>query len=93
MKHKKRTVHVFSHKDDEGKEVQIYKVRAAITLSHYLFVEARSPYDAERIVDEEIREVDRFKGGYDWYGLATNFHVTYEVEESEEFERLEDSQK
>ena len=70
-----------SKKVAEG-ETAVYKVRAAITMSHYLFVEAKSPDEAERIVDRTIRDIERNHGGYDWYGEASNFHVTYEVEET-----------
>ena len=71
-----------SKKVAEG-ETEVYKVRAAITLSHYLFVEAKSPDEAERKVDEHIRDIEKNHGGYDWYGEASHMHVTYEVEEAD----------
>ncbi len=70
-------------KKAESGETEVYKVRAAITLSHYLYVEAKSPAEAERKVDKHIRDIEKNHGGYDWYGEASNMHVTYEVEEAE----------
>lgn len=66
-----------------GEEIETYKVRAAITLAHYLFIEASSPDDAERKADEYIRDIEKNHGGYDWYGEASHMHVNYEVEEAE----------
>lgn len=66
-----------------GKMNYIYKVRAAITLSHYMFVTASCPDDAERKTKKFIREMDRNHGGYDWYGEASHMHTTFEVEEAE----------
>lgn len=65
----------------EGEE--IYKVRAAITLAHYLFVHANSPDEAERKADEYIRDIEMNHGGYDWCGEASHMHTSYEVEEAE----------
>lgn len=62
---------------------ETYKVRAAITLAHYLFVKAASPDEAERKAEEYIRDKDRHHGEYDWYGEASHMHTTYEVEEAE----------
>jgi hypothetical protein len=66
-----------------AKGEETYKVRAAITLAHYLFVKASSPDEAECKVDEYIRHKDRDHGGYDWYGEASHMHTSYEVEEAE----------
>lgn len=61
----------------------VYKVRAAITLAHYLFVyDAKSPDDAERKVREHIMDIEKHHGGYDWYGEASHMHTTFEVEET-----------
>lgn len=68
-------------KSDKGEET--YKVRAAITLAHYLFVQANSPDEAERKADEYIRDIEKNHGGYDWYGEASHMHTTFEVEEAE----------
>lgn len=62
---------------------ETYKVRAAITLAHYLFVQAESPDEAERKADEYIRDIEKNHGGYDWYGEASHMHTTFEVEEAE----------
>ena len=67
----------------EGCEDQTYKVRAAITLAHYLFVTAASPDEAEREVDKYIRDIEKNHGGYDWYGEASHMHTSFEVEEAE----------
>lgn len=67
----------------EGCENRIYKVRAAITLSHYMFVTASCPDDAERKTKKFIREMDRNHGGYDWFGAASHINQTIEVEEAE----------
>lgn len=67
----------------EGCENRIYKVRAAITLSNYMFVTASCPDDAERKIKKFIREMDRNHGGYDWYGEASHMHTSFEVEEAE----------
>lgn len=69
--------------DKAAKDEQTYKVRAAITMAHYLFVQANSPDEAERKTDEYIRDIERNHGGYDWYGEASHMHTSYEVEEAE----------
>ena len=62
----------------------VYKVRAAITLAHYLFVYgAASPDDAERRARSYIMDIEKNHGGYDWYGEASHMHTTFEVEEAE----------
>lgn len=60
-----------------------YKVRAEITLAHYLFVQANSPDEAERKVEGYIRDMEINHGGYDWCGEASHIHTSYEVEEAE----------
>lgn len=66
-----------------GARYGVYKVRAAITLSHYMFVcDAKSPDDAERKVQEYIMDIEKHHGGYDWYGEASHMHTTFEVEEA-----------
>ena len=81
-----------SKKKDE--ELTTYKVRCAITMAHYRFVEAHDQDEAERIVDDYIRNYRLRKhetadGGFcmneefDWDSEASHYHVTYEVEEAE----------
>lgn len=60
-----------------------YKVRASLTCAHYLFVEAKSPDEAERKVRKHIMDIEKHHGGYDWYGEASHMHTTFEVEEAE----------
>lgn len=61
-----------------------YKVRAAITLAHYLFVyDAASPDEAEQKARSYIMDIEKNHGGYDWYGEASHMHTTFEVEEAE----------
>lgn len=68
----------------EGCENRIYKVRAAITLAHYLFVHgAASPDEAERKARSYIMDIEKDHGRYDWYGKASHMHTTFEVEEAE----------
>lgn len=62
---------------------ETYKVRAALTCAHYLFVEAGSPDEAERKVRAHIMDIEKNHGGYDWYGEASHMHTTFEVEEAE----------
>ena len=66
-----------------SREGQTYKVRAALTCAHYIFVEAKSPNEAERKVRKHIMDIEKHHGGYDWYGEASHMHTSYEVEEAE----------
>jgi len=60
-----------------------YKVRAALTCAHYIFVDAASPDEAERKVRAHIKDIEKHHGGYDWFGEASHMHSTFEVEEAE----------
>lgn len=72
-------------------ELTTYKVRCAIMMAHYRYVEAHDQDEAERIVDEYIRnyrkhcaeEGHAIVQDFDWEGEASHYHVTYEVEEAE----------
>ena len=82
MKIRRNVSKVSRTRTRKGKEV--YKVRAAITLAHYLFVhDAASPDEAERKARSYIMDIEKNHGGYDWYGEASHMHTTFEVEEAE----------
>ena len=73
-----------SKKKDEG--LQTFKVRCAITMAHYRYVEAHDQIEAEKIVDDYIRNICKYQPHYcypefDWDSEASHYHVTYEVEE------------
>lgn len=71
-----------SKKKDE--KLTTYKVRCAITMAHYRFVEAHDQDEAERFVEKYIVHFPSEHGeDFDWYGEASHYHVTYEVEEAE----------
>jgi len=79
-----------SKRKKKDEDLQVFKVRCAITMAHYRFVEAHDQDEAERMVEEYIRnyrvhcaeEGHAIVQDFDWEGEASHFHVTYEVEEA-----------
>lgn len=80
---KKRTKAIPGPDKKKREDAAVYKVRVALTASHYVFVTASCPDAAERKARAYIRDMDKNHGGYDWLGEASHLHETFEVEEAE----------
>lgn len=68
-----------------SEDEQLYKVRVAVTLAHYVLVTAESHDEAERKADDYVRKLTDSEGGFDrWWAEASHINTSFEVEESDE---------
>ena len=77
------TTDIRKNRKDRKPEEETYKVRVAITLAHYVLVTARDHDEAEQKVCEYVRELDEKEGFDGWYGEASHFNTSFEVEEAQ----------
>lgn len=67
----------------KSKGEETYKVRVAITLAHYVLVDAKNHDDAEKKVREYVEKLDKDEGLDGWYREASHINTSVEVEEAE----------
>lgn len=67
----------------KSKGEETYKVRVAITLAHYVLVDAKNHDDAEKKVREYVEKLDKDEGFDGWYREASHINTSVEVEEAE----------